>query len=60
MVPLQVPSGTTCSIVLANDLTGVDGTVTGAVQGPGSLCARVYDVGRLETTATFTIEVAHF
>jgi hypothetical protein len=53
-------SAPTCSIILANDLAGIDGTITGAVQAAGSLCARVYDVGRLETTATFTIEVAHF
>ncbi|MCC7044781.1 MAG: hypothetical protein IT183_13030 [Acidobacteria bacterium] len=53
-------SGTTCTIVLANDITGVDGTVTGVVQGAGTLCARVYDVGRLETPAVFTISVSHF
>lgn len=53
-------SGTTCTIVLANDITGIDGVVSGVVQGAGSLCARVYDVGRLETPAVFTIEVSHF
>lgn len=53
-------SGTTCTVVLANDITGVDGVVSGVVQGAGNLCARVYDVGRLETPAVFTIEVTHF
>lgn len=53
-------SGTTCTIVLANDITGTDGVVSGVVQGAGNLCARVYDVGRLETPAAFTIEVTHF
>jgi hypothetical protein len=53
-------SGTTCTVVLANDITTVEGTVNGVVQGSGSLCARVYDVGRLETSAVFTIEVTHF
>jgi hypothetical protein len=53
-------SGTTCTVVLANDITGIDGAVTGVVQGSGTLCARVYDVGRLETPAVFTIQVSHF
>lgn len=53
-------SGTTCTVVLANDITPRGGVVTGVVQGAGTLCARVYDVGRLEGTAVFTIEVTHF
>lgn len=53
-------SGTTCSVVLANDLTGVGGAVAGTVQGAGVLCARVYDVGRLLGPTTFTIDVTHF
>ena len=59
-IALGTWSGTTCSVVLANDLSGVGGAVTGAVQGSGSLCARVYDVGRLLAPSTFTIEVSHF
>ncbi len=59
-IALGTWSGTTCSIVLANDLSGIGSSVTGAVQGAGSLCARVYDVGRLVETAKFTIEAAHF
>lgn len=53
-------SGTTCTIVLANDISSVGGLVTGAVQDAGTLCARVYDVGRIEVPVTFTIEVVHF
>lgn len=59
-IALGTWSGTTCSIVLANDLSGVGSTVTGVVQSAGSLCARVYDVGKLPSTATFTIEVTHY
>ena len=59
-IALGTWSGTTCSIVLANDVSGLGSAVTGAVQGAGSLCARVYDVGKLTGTATFTIEVSHF
>lgn len=53
-------SGTTCSVVLANDVSGVGGQITGAVQGAGTLCARVYDVGRITDPVAFTIEVTHF
>ena len=53
-------SGTTCSIVLANDIASVGSVVTGAVQSSGSLCARVYDVGQLTAPTTFTINVSHF
>lgn len=53
-------SGTTCTIVLANDITSVGALVSGVVQGAGTLCARVYDVGRLQGPAIFTIEVTHF
>jgi hypothetical protein len=59
-IALGTWSGTTCSIVLANDVSGLGSAVTGAVQGAGSLCARVYDVGKLTGAATFTIEVSHF
>ncbi len=59
-IALGTWSGTTCSIVLANDVSAAGSSVTGAVQGQGSLCARVYDVGKLTTPATFTIQVTHF
>lgn len=59
-IALGTWSGTTCSVVLANDLSSVGSQVTGVVQGAGSLCARVYDVGKIVTPATFTIEVTHF
>jgi hypothetical protein len=59
-VALGTWSGTTCSVVLANDVSAAGSTVNGQVQGQGTLCARVYDVGKLTTSATFTIDVTHF
>lgn len=53
-------SGTTCSIVLANDVSGPGAAVNGIVQGQGTLCARVYDVGKMPIPANFTIEVTHY
>ena len=59
-IALGTWSGTVCSIVLTNDAATVGGAVTGQVQGAGSLCARVYDVGKIPVSATFTIDVTHF
>jgi hypothetical protein len=53
-------TGTTCSIVLANDVSGPGSAVYGAVTGQGTLCARVYDVGKMPIPANFTIEVTHY
>jgi hypothetical protein len=53
-------SGTTCSLRLTTDLAGVGGLISGVVQGAGTLCARVYDVGRLEVPTSFSISVTHF
>lgn len=53
-------SGTVCSVVLTADLAGVGSAIYGQVQGQGSLCARVYDVGKITAPATFTVEVTHF
>jgi hypothetical protein len=53
-------SGTTCSIVLANDIAGEGAQVTGVVRDAGTLCVRVYDVGRLRGPAEVTVEVSHF
>jgi hypothetical protein len=53
-------SGTTCTIVLANDISGTGSLVSGVVQSAGTLCARVYDVGRILVPVDFTIEVTHF
>jgi len=58
-IALGTWSGTTCTIVLANDLSGISSNVNGLVQGAGQLCARVYDVGKLALPATFTINVVH-
>lgn len=53
-------AGSTCSLVLTNDnavaTTVVTGTVTTLV---GSLCVRIYDVGRLTASVPYEIKVEH-
>jgi hypothetical protein len=53
-------SGTTCQIILANDAASANAVVTGAVNAQGTLCARVYDVGRITEPVTFSVTVQHF
>jgi hypothetical protein len=53
-------TGTTCTIVLANDVSGPGSAINGIVQGQGTLCARVYDVGKMPVPANFTLEVTHY
>jgi hypothetical protein len=58
-VSIGVSSGATCQTALSNDNAGINSTVLGVVRDPGTLCARVYDVGKLTEPATFTINVEH-
>ena len=48
-----------CQTVIANDNATQNATVTGQASAQGSLCARVYDVGRLTGSITFEITVDH-
>jgi len=52
-------NGTGCQVVIANDAAALNATVTGNVTAATSLCARVYDVGKLTDPLTYTITVVH-
>lgn len=52
-------NGLNCSIVLANDNALQGTTVTGTVTGTGTLCARVYDVGKVTSPLDYQITVIH-
>jgi hypothetical protein len=64
-VPLGFSMGTwsalaqTCSAVISNDNTLEFMQITGTVGDAGDLCLRVYDLGRIATTAKFTLTVVH-
>ncbi|MEO7190658.1 MAG: hypothetical protein ABI051_06345 [Vicinamibacterales bacterium] len=53
-------TGATCQIVLANDIAGLNSVITGQVNASGTLCARVYDVGKISAPVTFAILISHF
>lgn len=51
--------GSSCTIVLSNDQAVQGASITGAASGVGTLCARVYDVGRSTTPLDYQITVVH-
>ena len=49
-----------CSVVLVNDSSVVNTSLTGTVSTlGGSLCVRVYDVGALTESVSYTLTVSH-
>jgi hypothetical protein len=52
-------NGTSCQVIIANDRAVQGITVTGATSGVGSLCVRMYDIGQLTTTVSYTVTVVH-
>lgn len=53
-------SGSTCSIVLANDQAVVTSVLTGTVSTlQGALCVRIYDVGKLTNPVDYVFTVTH-
>ena len=56
---LGIWNGTVCTVAIDNPKAIVGTSVIGSVTGPGSICVRVYDLGRLTGTVTFTLQVAH-
>ncbi len=58
-VALGTWNGTSCQWIVANDNAGVGSGIAGFASGPGNLCARVYDVGKLTETVTFTVTIKH-
>jgi hypothetical protein len=58
-VRLGTWNGTACQIIIANDAAALNAIVTGQVTAATSLCARVYDAGRLTDPLTYTIQVVH-
>jgi hypothetical protein len=50
-------TGTACQVVIANDKATSSSSLTGAVGGAGSLCARVYDVGSIASNSPVSYEL---
>ena len=53
-------NGASCSAILSNDLAFLGAAIYGTVNATGTLCLRVYDVGKLAEPLTFEVAVVHF
>jgi hypothetical protein len=53
-------NGLSCAIVLANDKSTQGTALLGSVNGTGSLCVRMYDVGTIGDAFAYEIRVVHF
>jgi len=49
-----------CSAVLSNDAAVQGASITGSATNIGTLCARVYDVGKVVSPLDYQISVTHF
>lgn len=52
-------NGTSCQAVITNDNAIEFSQIIGSIGSAGTLCLRVYDIGRLTTTTKFVITVVH-
>jgi hypothetical protein len=58
-VSLGVWNGTSCQHITFNDNASVGSGVAGLANGPGNLCARVYDSGKLTEPVDFVVTIKH-
>ena len=52
-------NGSNCQMVLTKDDALQGNAVTGVTSGPGTLCVRIYDVGKLTQSLGYTLTVVH-
>ena len=53
-------NGTSCAVSsIHNDNAGPGSSIIGQATGGGSLCTRVYDVGKISEAVAYTITVVH-
>lgn len=52
-------NGTSCQLILTKDDALQGNAVTGVTSGAGTLCTRIYDVGRMTESLGYTITIVH-
>jgi len=53
-------TGSTCSVTLANDNAVKTSVITGTVNSiGGSLCVRIFDIGKITEETTYEVQVVH-
>ena len=53
-------NGLSCAVVLANDKAVSGTSIIGTVNGTGSLCVRMFDIGTITEPLAFEVRVVHF
>ena len=59
-VSLGTWNGATCAAILPNDQAVQGSIIYGTVNATGTLCVRVYDVGKVVEPLTYEVTVVHF
>jgi hypothetical protein len=59
-IALGVWTGASCNLIISNLEAAAGAKLVGTGNEPGQFCARIADVGRLTSTATYTIKVTYF
>jgi len=57
---LGIWNGTSCQATLTNDNVGIGGGVAGFANAAATLCARIYDVGKLVGPVEFSVSIKHY
>lgn len=52
-------NGVQCAAVISNDNATEFAQIVGSAGSSGTLCLRIYDVGRLSAPITFTVAITH-
>jgi hypothetical protein len=52
-------AASSCSALLSNDQAAQGATILGTASGIGTLCLRVYDIGRVVDPIDYTVTVQH-
>jgi hypothetical protein len=53
-------NGSACTAIISNDQAVQGSAVTGQATNVGTLCARIYDVGRISSPVDYQITVVHY
>jgi hypothetical protein len=57
---LGIWNGTSCAVQIDNSAATLNTSVLGSATAIGNLCARVYDVGKINDTLDYQVTVTHY
>ena len=57
---LGIWNGLSCAVMITADKASQGTTVTGSVNGTGSLCVRLFDIGTITDPISYEVRVVHY